>query len=177
MNVGTYTAKLSVAVAVLVPEVPVMVRVLGPSWAVLDAVSVSVLSVPFAVVGLGEKDAVTPLGSPVTERLTLPVNPYWGLTKTYEVVVVPCPILTLPPPESVNVGAYTPSVSVVVALRVPAIPVIVNGYWPAAAELLTVSVSAPVPVVGLGFQSAVTPFGSPDTPRVTLPEKPYSGCT
>lgn len=41
---------------------------------------------------------------------------------------VPCPIFRFPPPPSVNVGVYTPSVRVVVAVKLPEVPVIVNGY-------------------------------------------------
>ncbi len=66
-------------VAVLLPEVPVMVRVYCPTPAELVATSVSKL---LPVVGFGEKDAVTPVGSPDTARFTLPVNPYWGYTET-----------------------------------------------------------------------------------------------
>lgn len=61
----------------------------------LDAVSVSVL---LEVVGLVEKAAVTPLGSPETDRFTLPVNPYSEYTETLEVPEDPCPMLKLPPP-------------------------------------------------------------------------------
>src|ERR1700733_8471255 len=61
-------------VAVWVPEAPVMVTVFVPSGAELLAVSVSTL-VP-AAAGFGEKVAVTPLGRPVAERLTLPSNPF-----------------------------------------------------------------------------------------------------
>ena len=43
------------------------------------AVSVMVLE-PMA--GFGEKDAVTPLGSPLTENVTPPVNPYCAYTDT-----------------------------------------------------------------------------------------------
>jgi len=64
-------------VAVRLPDVPVMVTVVVPRLAELLAVTVSVL---IPVAGFGEKDAVTPVGSPETERLTLPVNPYWGFT-------------------------------------------------------------------------------------------------
>ena len=91
--------------------------------------------------------------------------------------VVPCPIFTLPVLESVKVGAFTPKVRVIVGCRLPDVPVMVNGYWPTATELLAVSVSSVVPLVGFGFQSAVTPLGKPDTPNVTLPENPYSGST
>ncbi len=59
------------------PDVPVMVTVYCPRVAALLAVSVRVL---LPVVGLGEKDAVTPLGSPETERFTLPVKPYCEFT-------------------------------------------------------------------------------------------------
>jgi len=59
------------------PDVPVTVMVNVPSAAVLLAVSVSVLAL---VVLLGLNDAVTPLGKPEAERLTLPLNPFSGLT-------------------------------------------------------------------------------------------------
>jgi hypothetical protein len=60
-------------VAVRFPEVPVIVTVFVPTGAELLAVSVSTL---YPVVGLGENDAVTPLGRPDTEKFTFPVNPY-----------------------------------------------------------------------------------------------------
>ena len=62
-----------VVVAVWLPEVPVTVTLYCPSGAELLAVNVSVLLYP--VLGFGEKDAVTPLGKPEAERVTLPVNP------------------------------------------------------------------------------------------------------
>ena len=70
--------RLSVVLAVSEPDVPVMVRVVVPGAAVLLAVSVSMVE-PDAM-GFWAKDAVTPAGRPVTARLTLPVNPYWGFT-------------------------------------------------------------------------------------------------
>ena len=63
--------------AVTEPEVPVTVTLYCPRLAVLLAVTVMVLS-PLEM-GFGENDAVTPLGKPVTDRFTLPVNPYWGV--------------------------------------------------------------------------------------------------
>jgi len=71
---------------VRLPDVPVRVAVYCPTGAELLAVNVRVL---LPVVGLAVKDAVTPVGSPDTERVTLPVNPYWGFTLAYDVVVVP----------------------------------------------------------------------------------------
>lgn len=61
--------------ALRLPDVPVTVTVLCPTVAELLAANVSML---LPVVGFGTKDAVTPLGRPDTERLTLPLNPYWG---------------------------------------------------------------------------------------------------
>jgi len=53
----------------------------------------------------------------------------------------------------------------------------VSVFVPGAAELLAVNVSKLLPVVGFGFQRAVTPLGSPETARVTLPVNPYAGFT
>jgi hypothetical protein len=54
-------------------DVPVMVTVTVPVAAVLLAFSVMVL-VPEVLLGL--KDAVTPLGSPDANKLTLPLKPF-----------------------------------------------------------------------------------------------------
>jgi hypothetical protein len=66
-----------VVVAIAEPEAPVIVKVNCPTVAELLAVSVRTL-VP--VVGLGAKAAVTPLGRPDAENVTLPLNPYCGFT-------------------------------------------------------------------------------------------------
>ena len=85
--------RLIVVVELNEPEVPVIVSMYCPRLAVLLAVNVKVLA---PVVGLGLKEAVTPLGSPdVTARLTLPVNPLCGVTQTVEVPEVPRPNDTL----------------------------------------------------------------------------------
>jgi len=60
-------------VCVKLPEVPVMVTVTVPVVAVLLAVSVKVL---VAVAGFGLKDAVTPVGKPEADKLTLPLKPF-----------------------------------------------------------------------------------------------------
>ena len=91
VNVGAFTVSVAVVVAVSVPDVPVIVTVFVPRAAVLLLVKVRVLEL---AVGLGENVAVTPLGNPDAERVTLPLNPYAGLIETFEVAVVPCPIFT-----------------------------------------------------------------------------------
>ena len=76
---------------VKLPEVPVTVTVMVPVAALLLAVNVTVL-VPVA--GFGLNPAVTPLGRPEAERLTLPVNPFDGV-----IVIV---LVTLPPGVTVT---------------------------------------------------------------------------
>jgi hypothetical protein len=44
----------------------------------------------------GEKDAVTPLGNPDAERMTLPVNPFRGFNSTVVPLEAPWPRLKLP---------------------------------------------------------------------------------
>ena len=75
-----------VVLAVSVPDVPVMVTVEVPAVAVLLAVKVITL---LAVAGLVPNAAVTPVGKPVAARVTLPVNPFTGVTVTVSVPVLP----------------------------------------------------------------------------------------
>jgi hypothetical protein len=70
----------------MLPDVPVMEKVVVPAAAVLLAEIVNVLA---PVVGFGENVAVTPSGSPEALRLTLPANPYCGLTVTEELALAP----------------------------------------------------------------------------------------
>jgi hypothetical protein len=77
---------------VSVPETPVMVSVTVPVPAVLAAVSVSVL---VEVVLVGLKLAVTPEGSPLTERPTDPLKPFTGLTVMVLDPAFPCVMLRL----------------------------------------------------------------------------------
>ena len=74
------------------PEVPVMVTVDVPVVAVAFAVSVNVLVL---VVLLGLKEAVTPLGRPEADKLTLPVKPFCAATVIVLVPTVPCTMLML----------------------------------------------------------------------------------
>ena len=84
---------MSVVVALWVPDFPVIVSGYWPRAAVLLAASVREL---LPVVGLGAKDAVTPVGNPEMLKVTLPLNPYIAFTSAYTVVELPRPILTLP---------------------------------------------------------------------------------
>ena len=72
---------------------------------------------------------------------------------------------------------FTVSASVVVAVRLPEVPVIVTVAVPVVAVLLAVNVSTLVPVVGFVPNAAVTPLGRPDAASVTLPVNPPRSVT
>jgi hypothetical protein len=69
--------RLIVVVAVSEPDVPVTVTVDVPVVAVELAVNVSVLDVAEDV---GLNAAVTPVGKPEAEKVTLPLKPFFGVT-------------------------------------------------------------------------------------------------
>ena len=74
------------------PDVPVIVTVTVPLVAVLLAVSVNVLVL---AVPLGLNDAVTPLGKPDADKLTLPLKPFCGVTVMVLAPLAPCAIVKL----------------------------------------------------------------------------------
>ncbi len=80
------TVSAMVVVAVVVPDVPVMVTEEVPTVVVALAVNVSWL-VP--VVGLVPNATVTPFGRPVAAKVTLPVNPPTSVTAMASMPLVP----------------------------------------------------------------------------------------
>ncbi len=74
------------------PDIPVMVTEAVPVAAVLLAVSVNVLVL---AVLLGLNDAVTPLGRPDADKLTLPLKPFCGVTVMVLTPLAPCVMLRL----------------------------------------------------------------------------------
>lgn len=66
---------------------------------------------------------------------------------------------------------------VVVAVRVPEVPVIVTVDVPAVAELLAVSVSTLEVVEDAGLNEAVTPLGMPEAVNETLPANGLTSVT
>ena len=87
-----WTLRESAVVFVKLPEVPVMVTVAGPVAAVLLAVSVSVLVLDVLV---GLNAAVTPLGKPDADKLTLLLNPPCGVTVMVLAPLAPCAMVKL----------------------------------------------------------------------------------
>jgi hypothetical protein len=172
---GAVTVRLIVAVLFRIPDVPVTVTVAVPTVAELLAISVRVLA---AAVLAGLNDAVTPFGSPAAARLTLPLKPFCGLTVSVLTPLYPWPMLRLPgDAERLKLGAVIVRLMLAVLLKVPEVPVTVTVPVPGVAEPAATNVRIFVPAVLAGVNDAVTPFGSPDAARLTLPLKPFSGPT
>jgi hypothetical protein len=74
------------------PDMPVTFTVAVPVVAVLVAVRVMVLE---PVAGFGLKDAVTPVGSPEADKVTLELKPFCDITVIALVPPPPCAMLTL----------------------------------------------------------------------------------
>src|SRR5260370_22380090 len=92
-SVGTgWTVREIVVVFVKLPDVPVTVTVTVPVVAVLLAVKVSVL---LLAVLPGLNEAVTPLGRPEADKLTLLLKPFTGVTVMVLAPLAPCTIVTL----------------------------------------------------------------------------------
>jgi hypothetical protein len=165
-----------VVVFVKLPDVPVRVTVTVPVAAVPLAVSVNVLVL---TVLLGLNDAVTPLGRPDADKLTLPLKPFCEATVMVLAPLAPCVMLRLlGDAERVKLGGgVTVKERVVPCDKPPDVPVMVTVAVPIAAVLLAVSVNVLVLTVLLGLNDAVTPLGRPDADKLTLPLKPFCGVT
>jgi hypothetical protein len=87
------TVSATEVVLTKLPEVPVIVTFTVPAGAVLLAANVNVL-VPVVLFGLN--DAVTPLGRPEADKLTLLLKPFCGATVIVLVPLVPGAMLKLP---------------------------------------------------------------------------------
>ena len=157
-------------------EVPVIVDEVLPLHAVLSAVRVSVL---FVVVVAGENVAVTPVGRPVAERFTPFAKPFTDTTLTVDLPEVPDATKTLlGAATNEKPPMFTITCAVVELVILPDVPdVMVNVVVPGDAVLAAESVIVLVPVAGFGENDAVTPLGSPEAVRLTLPVKPYCGLT
>src|SRR5882724_2995780 len=176
-SVGTdWTVREMVVVFVKLPDEPVTVTVTVPVAAVPLAVSVKVLVL---AVLLGLNDAVTPLGRPDADKLTLLLKPFSGVTVMVLVPVVPCASVKLfgDAEKAKFAGGFTVREIVGVLVKLPDVPVTVTVTVPVAAVLLAVSVKVLVPAVLLGLNDAVTPLGRPDADKLTLLLKPFCGVT
>ena len=112
---------------------------------------------------------------PTPEALTVNTSlEYWAVP-----AVLTCPMSRSYQPDGMagfNMGKIE-SVMVAVLVRIVALPVMVTAKFPMAAVLFAVRVSVLVLLVLLGLKDAVTPLGSPETDKLTLPLKPFCGVT
>jgi len=170
------TCKVTLLAADTPSPVAVTVTVAEPSFAGADAVNVSVLfALPaLSVSGLELHVAVTPLGSPLTLRVTAPDKVPFPARVTTSVTLLPCPTASeAEAGVSESVGGVSVTVMGTVDVAVNACPV-TDMIWalrpsvdePATALALPVSVSvhATVPAeVRLGLpHAAVNPLGNPE---------------
>lgn len=155
-----------------------------PTVADEDAVSVSVeVAVLFAggVTGLVENVAVTPLGKPLALSVVAELKP--PVLVTVIVLVPPLPCVTVTEAGDAlrlkfgDAALLTVRATVVIALKLPEVPVMVTVAVPVVAVLLAVRVSVLLEVVGFVPNEAVTPLGKPDAVSVTLPENPPRSVT
>ena len=159
---------------------PVIVTVTMPVVAVVLAVSVKAL---VAVAGFGLNDAVTPLGRPEADKLTLLLKLFWGVRVMVLGPLAPCAIVTLlGAAESVKSGmktGFTVTVSATVVLfdKLPEVPVMITVTVPVEAVLLAVRAKELVFVVLVGLKEADTPLGRPEADKLTMPLKPFCGVT
>jgi len=168
------TVSLTVVLRLRLPNVPVMVIADFPAAAEPLTFSFNLL---VDVAGFGLKAAVTPLGSPLALRVTTWSKVFAGL-----MVMVLTPLLPGATVKAAGAAAsvkvpsgFTVRAMVVVAFRLPEVPVIVTVVFPVVAVPLAVRVRTLVLVAGFGLKEAVTPFGSPEAVRVTLPENLLTG--
>jgi hypothetical protein len=75
------TVRVTVAVCTSAPLVPVIVSVELPRG-VFPEVDMAKLELPDELIEAGEKIPVAPAGSPLTAKVTVPVNPVLGVTVT-----------------------------------------------------------------------------------------------
>jgi len=174
--VAAATVKPIVAVAVMLPDVPVTVKVAAPGAALEAAVNVRV---EVAELAPAVNDAVTPVGRPDTVIATAPVKPFCDAPVRV--------LLTAPPAETVSVAGDTDRVNdgggpmvrviVVLAVKAPDVPAIVTVEVLLAAVLGATIVNTLLPAVLVGLKLAVTPLGRPDAASATVPVKPYCAFT
>jgi hypothetical protein len=163
------------ALAVNAPETPLTVMGKLPAVAVVFAVKVTRL-VP-AAFGAAN-DAVTPLGSPDAERITLLLKPFCGMTATVPVAVAPRGNPRLAgSKDRVKLGAVMVSPMVVALVNAPEAPFTIAVYVPGVTVLLALKTRDVLAVVLDGLKTAVKPVGKPDTEKLTLPLKPLEPTT
>jgi hypothetical protein len=172
--VDPLTVTLTIAEWLRLPDTPVTVTPTVIGAAVLVAETVSVL-VPVLLIGL--RVALSPVGKPGGEKLTLLLlKPADGVMVRVDLPLAPgATVRLVGDAERLKLGAATVLTvrpTVVEWLKEPEVPVIVTVVGPpVVAVLLAAS------VITLLANDAVTPLGKPDAVYETVPLKPLDGVT
>ena len=178
-TVKSTTLKVTVVVCTSDPFVPVIVSVELAAGVVPDVVTVSVDEPVLPVILVGLNTAVAPAGKPETVNPTFPASPFTAVLLIVYVVLPPittCCVAGFP----VSVKFLTASVTVVLFVADPLVPVTVNvAFPPGVAEVVvTVMVVVPAPpVIVAGLNDAVAPAGKPLAEGVTVPVNPFTAAT
>ena len=163
--------RLRVVEWAILPEAPEIVTVVVP-FAAVFATAKTTTADPAAPDEL--KLALTPEGSPDAARTTLPLNPFKAAALTSAVPLVPGSMPSAPGAIEIEKsgGATTDTARVAELLRLPELPVILTLAVPVAADAPAVRVMTTAPLADAAPNAAVTPAGSPDALRLTLPVNP-----
>src|SRR3974390_1846536 len=126
----------------------------------------------------GLKVTVVPEGTPEADRLTALLNPPLMVLVMVTVPGLPCTTLSDDgeADSSKSTVATMVSISVVVCLTPPPLPVMVMGYVPSVAMRSTLMVIVELPEpgagIGLGLKAIPTPVGAPEADRLIALLKP-----
>jgi len=126
---------------------------------------------------LGLNDAVTPLGRPDADKLTLPLKPFCGVTVMVLAPLAPCVMLKLlGDAERVKfLLGFTVRETVVVFVKLPDEPVTVTVMVPVVAAPVADRVRRLLVVAGFVPKMALTPLGRPEAVKFTLALNPFRG--
>lgn len=125
------------------------------------------------LVVVGLKVAVIPEGNPATESPTAPLKPFAPITVIVVVALDPWfTDIEAAEDEMLKLGVGITMVMGALAVRLPAVPVIIALYVPGAATLLAANKTVLLEAVVAALNVAVTPAGNPDIPNVTDELKP-----
>jgi len=164
------TVNAMVVVSVRPPDLPVIVIAEVPAAAVLAAAKVSAV-LPAVT---APKVAVTPVGRPEADNVTVPLKPDKGVMAILLVPLEPGLMLKLAGVAArVKLGGgLTVSAIVALLVNVPEVPVMVTVDVPAAAVLAAVRVSVLL-LAATAPKVAVTPDGRPDAASAIVPVNPF----
>jgi len=126
------------------------------------------------LVTAGLNAATTPAGHPDAVSETLLLDPLLPVTwMVLEALDPSASVSGLDDALTVNVGCETASTMVVLLVRPVALPVTVSVYVPGTAVVAGLSVSVVLEVLLAALNEGVTPLGTPEIEKATLPVKPF----